>query len=70
MVEGDYFQSLTELAELGAVEVLSASDAESVRSILSILAIAKDLRVCGNFLALYSEDELLDMKRKREEVDP
>lgn len=42
-IEGDYFQAIRELAEIGATEVLQAESAEDVRAILSIIAIAKGL---------------------------
>jgi hypothetical protein len=57
-----YFEALGSLARTGAAEILQADDPETVRSILSVLAIFKGLRVCGSFLILYSEVELLDMR--------
>jgi hypothetical protein len=54
----DYFGAITELAEIGATEVLTTDDTETVRAILGVIAIAKNLRTYGELLVKYSEDEL------------
>jgi hypothetical protein len=63
-VASDYFQSIRQLAEIGATEVLKAESVEEVRSILSIIAIEKGLRTHGRFLVDYSEEELIDLESK------
>jgi hypothetical protein len=61
-LKADYVGALLELAELGAEEILAASDASLTRSILAILAIQKRARTYGRFLLEYGEDELLEME--------
>jgi hypothetical protein len=61
-----YFNAIEELARIGSVEILQASDSETARAILSILAIAKGLRSFGRFLVSYSEDELSDIETRSE----
>jgi hypothetical protein len=63
-LQGEYFRSIQELAEMGAKEILRADDSEAIRAILSVIAIAKGLRTHGKFLAEYSEDELLEMESR------
>ena len=53
-----YFRAIQELAESGAAEVMRCSDPDTIRSILSVIAIAKGLRMHGNFLINYSEEEM------------
>jgi hypothetical protein len=65
----DYFQAIQELAEFGASQILRAEGEDCVRSILALIAIARNLRVQGEFLVNYSADELLDMRRRSEESD-
>lgn len=60
----DYFQAIRELAEMGATELLRTEDADDVRAILSVLAIHKGLRVYGNLLLNYSEEELLEAQSR------
>jgi len=57
-----YFRAIDELAEMGSLQVLGASDSGTVRAILSIVAIKKDLRTHARFLIHYSGDELLEME--------
>lgn len=57
-IEDDYFQAIRELAEIGVTEVLQAETAEDVRAILSIIAIEKGVRIHGELLLKYAEDEL------------
>lgn len=54
----DYFQSIHELAKMGAKEIWSADDPDTIRAVLSVIAIAKGLRTHGNFLVGHSEDEV------------
>jgi hypothetical protein len=61
-LEQDYFRAITELAEIGAAEILRTREPETVRAILSIIAISQGLRTHGRFLIEYSEDELLDIE--------
>lgn len=63
-IENDYFQAIRELAEIGATEVLQAETAEDVRAILSIIAIEKGLRIHGELLLKYADDELRDIVPK------
>lgn len=63
-IENDYFQAIRELAEIGAAEVLQAETAEDVRAILSIIAIEKGLRIHGELLLKYADDELRDIVSK------
>lgn len=63
-IEDDYFQAIRELAEIGAAEVLQAETAEDVRAILSIIAIEKGLRIHGELLLKYADDELKDIVSK------
>jgi hypothetical protein len=62
-LEGDYFQAIRDLAEIGAVEILQTKNPEEIRAILSILAISAGARTHAKFLIDYSADELLEMKR-------
>ena len=64
-----YFQAVNDLARIGTAEIFKTSDTETVRSILSLLAIAKDLRIHGQFVLDYSEDELLEMKKRSGDFD-
>jgi hypothetical protein len=57
-----YFVAIQQLAEIGASQVMSATDTEVVRSILAVLAIAKGLRSYGSLVLNYSEDELSEMQ--------
>jgi hypothetical protein len=54
----DYFKAITDLAEIGAAEVLRVATADDVRAMLSVIAIERGLRVHGKYLLDYSEDEL------------
>ena len=63
-IENDYFHAIRELAEIGAAEVLQAETAEDVRAILSIIAIEKGLRIHGELLLKYADDELRDIVSK------
>lgn len=58
----DYLRSIQELAQMGTKDIWSAEDADAKLSILSVVAIARGLRRHGKFLALYSEDELLELE--------
>lgn len=60
-IKDDYFRAIRELAEIGAIEVLQAETKEDVRAILSILAIARGLRMHGELLMKYTEDELREI---------
>jgi hypothetical protein len=57
-----YFQAIDELAQMGSAQVLMATDSDTIRAMLAILAIARNLRVYGNLLLEYSEDELAEIK--------
>jgi hypothetical protein len=59
----DYHQAIRELAEMGAAEVLQATDADKVRAILSVLALAAGTPTYAKFLLEYSEQELLEIER-------
>jgi hypothetical protein len=69
-LEDDYFHAIRELAQVGAVEVLRATDQEDIRAILSILALTAGARTHARFLLDYSGEELLEMERLSSEVDP
>jgi hypothetical protein len=59
----DYFGAILELAEMGTTEVLATDATDTVRAILSVIAIAKHLRVHGEFLVKYSEYELTEFTK-------
>jgi hypothetical protein len=61
---GSYSSAIDELSQIGAIEILRATNLEDVRAILSILAIAKGARTHARFLIEYSEDELLDIESR------
>jgi len=69
-LEDDYFQSIRDLAEVGAVEVLQTKNPDEIRAILSILAISAGARTHAKFLINYSAEELLEMERLASEVEP
>jgi hypothetical protein len=58
----EYFQAISDLAEIGISELAAAENTELVRGILGIIAISKKLRTYGELMIEYSEDELLEMK--------
>ena len=60
-IEDDYFQSMRELAAIGVAEILQAETGEDVQAILSIIAITKGLRMHGELLVKYAEDELREI---------
>jgi len=60
-IEHDYFKAIRELAEIGTKEVLQAENAEDVRAILGVIAIEKGLRIHGELLLKYAEDELREI---------
>lgn len=60
-IKSDYFRAIRELAEIGATEILRAETPEDVRAILSILAMEKGLRLHGELLMKYGEDELREI---------
>jgi hypothetical protein len=62
-LEIDYFQSIRDLAEFGAAEVLQAKEPEEVRPILCVLAICAGARTHAKFLLNYSADELMEMEK-------
>jgi hypothetical protein len=53
-----YFNSIQELAEAGAAEIVRVDDSDTTRAILSILALAKGLRTHARLLLEYSDQEL------------
>jgi hypothetical protein len=59
-----YFQSIRELAELGASEIFKAKDADTIRAVLSVLAIAKGARTHAKFLLNYSDKELIEIETR------
>lgn len=63
-LEGSYFRSLQELAQIGAGQILKANDLETVRAILSVIALAKGARAHAGFLINYSDDELLELENR------
>jgi hypothetical protein len=65
----DYFQAIQDLAEVGAQEILRAQDPEDLRAIFSIIALAKGRPRLARFLLEYSEDELLDIEKRANELD-
>jgi len=69
-LEADYFQSIRDLAEVGAVEVLQTKGSEEIRAMLSILAISAGARTHAKVLLNYSAEELLEMERLASEVEP
>jgi len=69
-LEEDYFRAIRELAEVGAVEILRATDPDEIRAILSILAIAGGVRTHARFLLSYTDEELLDIERRASRIDP
>ena len=60
----DYRHAIQELAEIGASEIMKASNPEMVRAILSIIALAKELPLHGKFLVNYSEEEMIDIESR------
>jgi hypothetical protein len=68
-MEEDYFQAIRELAEVGAGEILRASDPVEIQSILNILAIATGIRTHAKFLLSYTDEELLDIERRASRID-
>jgi hypothetical protein len=52
-LEKDYFQSIRDLAEIGATEVLRTKKPEEIRAILGILAIFAGARTHAKFLIDY-----------------
>ena len=69
-LEKDYFQSIRDLAEIGAAEVLRTKKPEEIRALLGILAIFAGARTHAKFLIDYSADELLEMEKLASEVAP
>jgi hypothetical protein len=69
-LEDENFQSIRDLAEVGAVKVLQTKNPEEIRAILSILAISAGARTHAKFLINYSAEELLEMERLASEVEP
>jgi hypothetical protein len=67
-LEEDYFQAIRELAEVGAGEILRASDPDEIRAILSILAIATGIRMHARFLLNYTDEELLEIERRASRI--
>jgi hypothetical protein len=64
-LQKEYFESIQELATLGATAIMRANENEAVRAMLSIIAIAKGLRTHGRFLIEYSADELLELDSRQ-----
>jgi len=60
----DYFLAITELAEIGAAEILAVADPDVVCAILGIIAMVKKLPAHGEFLIKNSEDETLDIRSR------
>jgi len=69
-LEEDYLRAIRELAEVGAVEILRATDPDEIRAILSILAISRGVRTHARFLLSYTDEELLDIERRASRIDP
>jgi len=61
-LQNEYQSALTELAQIGLVELQRAENPETARSILAILALWKGLRTYARLLVDYSEDELLEFQ--------
>lgn len=61
-LQQSYFQSIRELAELGAREILRVKDPDTVRAVLSVLAIAKGARTHAKSLISYSDKELEEIE--------
>jgi hypothetical protein len=57
----DYDNALSLLAETAAREVLASSDPLIVRSALGLIALTRGLRLQGELLLFYGEDELAEM---------
>jgi hypothetical protein len=57
----DYFNSIRELAQIGATEVSRTDDPDLVRAILSIIALERGLRTYARVLVLYSEEDVTVM---------
>ncbi len=60
-LEPDYNAALSALAEQASQEVLSVSDLLIVRSALGLIALSRGLRLQGELLLFYDEDELADL---------
>ncbi len=65
----DYNRAIQELAGIGAVEVLQATDPEDIRAILSIIALSKGARSHARFLLEYSTEELLELETRASAAD-
>jgi hypothetical protein len=60
-LEEDFRYAISELAEIGAREVLVATDSVLIQSALGIIALAKGLKYTAKLLLVYDEDEIADM---------
>jgi hypothetical protein len=63
-LEEGYLRAIRELAKIGTTEISRTEEPEALRAILGVIAIAKGLRMHGQFLVKYSEDELLDIESR------
>jgi hypothetical protein len=61
-LENEYQSALTELAQIGLVELQRAENPDTLRCILAVLALWKGLRTYARFLLEYSEDELVEFQ--------
>jgi len=59
-----YFDSIQELARIGAKQILQCTDPELVRAILSVVALSRGARTHARFLINYSDEELLDIENR------
>jgi hypothetical protein len=60
-LQPDYDAALSALAEHASREVLSVSDPLIVRSALGLIALSRGLRLQGELLLFYGEDELAEL---------
>jgi hypothetical protein len=63
-IADDYFHAIRSLAEIGTAQLFNAKTAEEVRAILSVIAIQRGLRIHGELLLKYSEEEMREIMSK------
>jgi hypothetical protein len=69
-LEKDYSQSIRDLAEIGATEVLRTKKQKRFGQYLAFLRFSQALEPHAKFLIDYSADELLEMEKLASEIAP
>src|SRR6266446_1680747 len=59
-----YEESVSELAQIGLVELHRATDTETVRVILAVITLWKGPRTYARILLEFSEDEVLELEEQ------